>query len=42
MCLKGRIGGRGLDSSGLECVPVAGVCEYGSERFRLFLEYLKN
>jgi hypothetical protein len=42
MCLKYRIGGPGLDLSGLGCVPMAGVCEYGIELFRLFLDYLKN
>jgi hypothetical protein len=42
MCLKDRFGARGLDSSGLGCVPVAGVCEYGNECFRSFLDYLKN
>lgn len=37
-----KIGWEGVDSSGLGCVPVAGVCEYGNEGFRLFLDYLKN
>jgi hypothetical protein len=42
ICLKDRMEARGLDSSGLGCVSVAGVGKYGNERFRLFLDYLKN
>jgi hypothetical protein len=42
MCLQDIMGGYGLDSSGLGCVPVVGLYDYGNERFRLFLDYLKN
>jgi hypothetical protein len=36
------MGVRGLDSSGVGCEPVASFCEYGNERTRLSLDYLKT